>query len=89
MKKITKKEINERIRNIMLRKSHENEKIIYKEIMNNDLYEESLHVIAVFKTIDNLGFITVYNIFSWRNNLGQLTTLMYSTSINYDSNISI
>jgi len=89
MKKITKKEINERIRNIMLRKSHENEKIIYKEIMNDDLYEESLHVIAVFKTIDNLGFITVYNIYSWRNHLGQLTTLMYSTSINFDSRFSI
>lgn len=89
MKKITKKEINERIRNIMLRESHKNEKIIYKEIMNDDLYEESLNLIAVFKTIDNLGFITVYDIFSWRNNSGQLITSMYSTSINYDSNISI
>ena len=89
MKKITKKEINERIKSIMSSESHKNEKIIYKEVFNDDLYENGFKVITVFKTIDNLGFMTVYNIFSSRNKNNELRTTMYSTSINFDSGISI
>lgn len=89
MKKITKKEINERIKTIMLRESHKNEKIIYKEILTDNLYENSFKLIANFKTINDLGFVTVYNIFGCRNEYEELSTSMYSTSTNFDSYISI
>lgn len=89
MKKITKKEINERIKTIMLRESHKNEKIIYKEILTDNLYENSFKLIANFKTINDLGFVTVYNIFGYRNEYEELGASMYSTSTNFDSYISI
>lgn len=89
MKKITKKEINERIKTIMLRESHKNEKIIYKEILTDNLYENSFKLIANFKTINDLGFVTVYNIFGYRNEYEELSAYMYSTSTNFDSYISI
>lgn len=89
MKKITKKEINERIKSIMSRESHKNEKIIYKEVFNDVLYEGGFDIIATFKTIDNLGFVTVYDIFNLRNENNELRTVMYSTSTNFDSRFSI
>ena len=89
MKKITKKEINERIKSIMSRESHKNEKIIYKEIFNDDLYECGFKIITIFKTIDNLGFMTVYSIFNVRNINNELRTVMYSTSTNFDNGIFI
>lgn len=89
MKKITKKEINERIKSIMSRESHKNEKIIYKEIIYDYLYEDSFKRIATFKTIDEIGFVTVYNIFGCRNKYNELTASMYMTSTNYDSYTSI
>ena len=89
MKKITKKEINERIKSIMSRESHENEKIIYKEIFNDDLYECGFKTITIFKTIDNFGFVTVYNIFNVRNINNELKTVMYCTLTNFDNGISI
>lgn len=89
MKKITKKEINERIKSIMSRESHKNEKIIYKEVFDDVLYEDGFKIITTFKTIDNLGFVTVYDIFSFRNKNNELKTIMYSTSIDFDSRFSI
>ena len=85
MKKITKKKINERIKSIMSRELHKDEKIIYKEVYNDILYEYDYKLITIFKTIDNLGFVKVYNIFNVRNENNELHTVMYSTSINYDS----
>lgn len=89
MKKITKKEINERIKSIMSRESHKNEKIIYKEVFNNVLYKDDFDTIATFKTIDDFGFVTVYNIFNLRNENNELKTVMYSTSINLNSRVCI
>ena len=89
MKKITKKEINERIKSIMSRGSHKNEKIIYKEVFNDVLYEDGFDIIATFKTIDNLGFVTVYDIFNLRNENNELRTVMYFTSTDFDSRFSI
>ena len=89
MKKITKKEINERIKSIMSRKLHKNEKIIYKEVFNNVLYEDGFSIITTFKTIDNLGFVTVYDIFNFRNENNELKTVMYSTSIDFNSCVCI
>lgn len=85
MKKITKKEINERIKSILSKESHKNEKIIYKEIIYYYLYENSFKLIATFKTIDELGFVTVYNIFGCRNKYNELTASMHTTSTNFDS----
>lgn len=89
MKKITKKEINERIKSIMSRESHKNEKIIYKEILTDNLYENSFKLIANFKTINDLGFVTVYNIFGCRNKYEELCASMYLTSTIFDSYTSI
>lgn len=85
MKKITKKEINERIKTILSREAHKGEKVIYKEIISDFLYENSYRMIATFKTVDNFGFITIYNVIGYRNENNDLNVTSYSTSTDFES----
>lgn len=89
MKKITKKEINERIKSILLRSSHNGEKLIFKEIIKDNLYENSFKTIATFKTVDMCGFITAYFMYGTRNEFNELRVVMCSTSTNYNNSFEI
>lgn len=89
MKKITKKEINERIKSILLRSSHNEEKLIFKEIIKDNLYENSFKTIAIFKTVDTTGFIVAYFMYGSRNEFNELKVVMCSTLTNYGDTIEI
>lgn len=89
MKKITKKEINERIKSILLRSSHNEEKLIFKEIIKDNLYENSFKTIAIFKTVDTMGFIVAYFMYGSRNEFNKLKVVMCSTSTNYGNTFEI
>ena len=89
MKKITKKEINERIKSILSRGSHKEEKLIFKEIIKDNLYENSFKTIATFKTVDTMGFIIAYFMYGSRNEFNELQVVMCSTSTDYNYSFEI
>lgn len=89
MKKITKKEINERIKTILSREAHKREKVIYKEIIPDSLYENSCKLISTFKTVDDFGFITVYDVIGYRNEYNDLIVSSYATSIDFESRCQV
>lgn len=83
MKKITKKELNERVKLLKKHCLSVDEKIIFKDYRYDD------YVLLVIKTIDSYGSVWDYTFFNNRDLFGDIKLLKYSYSCNTETHMNI
>ena len=71
MKKITKKELNERLKEIKEKCFDDSEKIIFKsDDINND-------ILLTIQTVDEFGFIKEYTFYNYRDHTNKIMVMKY------------
>lgn len=71
MKKITKKELNERLKEIKEKCFDDSEKIIFR---SNDIDN---NILLTIKTVDEFGFIKEYTFYNFRDYLNKIMVMNY------------
>lgn len=71
MKKITKKELNERLKEIKEKCFDDSEKIIFK---SNDINND---ILLTIKTVNEFGFIREYTFYNSRDYLNKIMVMKY------------
>lgn len=82
MKKITKKELNKRVKSLKKHCLSVNEKIIFEDYRYD-------FVLLVIKTIDSYGSVWDYTFFNSRDLFGEIKLLKYSYSCDTETHMNI
>lgn len=83
MKKITKKELNERVELLKKHCLSVDEKIIFKD------YRHDGFILLIIKTIDSYGSVWDYTFFDKHDLFGEIELLKYSYSCDTETHMNI